>query len=77
MLSEMATHPVWRSSREIKNDLERHLADGGTLNDSRTGELYREWHGMNAKGETDLEAVELWAVSVVISGEIRRKTDEK
>lgn len=52
-----------RSHPEIIAALQRHLADeDGTLNDSTTDALYREWHRLSAADETDLESVEAWAV---------------
>lgn len=51
-----------RRRREIAADLVRHLEGDGTLNDSETGRLYREWHGTPEDEDLDLEEVERWAV---------------
>jgi hypothetical protein len=51
-----------KTHREISKLLRAHLDAGGTINDSTTDDLYREWHGITDGSETDLETVELWAV---------------
>lgn len=40
-----------------------HLGGDGTVNDSETDALYRAWFRLADAAETDLEAVEEWAVT--------------
>lgn len=49
----------------IAKRLADHLAGDGTPNDSETGDLYREAHGLNDGDDTDLESVEIWAWETV------------
>lgn len=56
-----------RTRREIAVNLREHLANGGTLNDDVTEELYREWNGDTEGRDTELELVEHWAIGVASS----------
>ena len=50
------------TKRQIADALCKHLDDEGTLNDTETDSLYRQWHNLTEDEETDLEEVENWAV---------------
>jgi hypothetical protein len=50
-----------RTPRQICNDLREHLAGDGTLNDSTTDSLFREYCRVPDGQDTDLEEVEAWA----------------
>ena len=51
-----------RTQKEIREELLKHFAAGGTMNDSTTNQLYREAYDIPDDAETDLEEVENWAV---------------
>ena len=54
-----------RPNWQIRHDLVEHLAGDGTMNDGRTDDLYRESCDIPEGDDTDLEAVESWAVELV------------
>jgi hypothetical protein len=55
-----------RKRAEIVEALTQHLhSTDGTLNDSTTDSLFREWYRLGPEVETELEAVEKWALATV------------
>ena len=50
------------NGKSIKARLLEHLSGDGTMNDGETDALYREAHRIPSHEDTDLEAVEQWAV---------------
>lgn len=67
----MSTHILTRPAHrhrprtQIAADLIHHLnTSGSTLNDPETERLYLEWHRLPEGAQTELEAVELWAVRI-------------
>lgn len=58
----------------IASRLLAHLLGDGTINDSETGDLFREAHHLSDDEETDLETVERWAVQTAERETQRRRT---
>ena len=56
---------TWKHPEEIKTELAAHLWGDGTMNDSTTEELFREWYHIDDGRELDLEIVEQWAVETI------------
>lgn len=60
--------------KSIRDRLIAHLQnDNGTINDSTVDALYREANRLPEDTETDLEAVEQWAVGLASQPEIQNK----
>lgn len=57
----------------VYSRLAAHLNGDGTLNDGTTDELYRDYHRLGDDAETDLEAVEKWAVEAMQMAQVIAK----